>query len=265
MPCLESKGKGKVPVFSCDLHIHSALSPCGSLEMSARSIVERAREVGLDIIAITDHNMVENGYYADLLSHQSGPLVLFGMELQTLEELHLLVLFGDYGTALELQRLVYERLPEIDNDPEYFGDQVVVDEKDHIVRFEKRLLLNSSGISMNDAVSWAKEHGGLVIPSHIDSPTFSIISQLGYVPDHVSFDALEVAKMERLARIVAFVHAKDLPIVTFSDAHYLKDVGRRRISLSMETPSFEGVVQGLRCFADTVRTYEEERGELKGC
>lgn len=62
-----------MPVYNCDLHIHSVLSPCAGLEMSSRNIVGRAREVGLDIIAITDHNMAENGMYAALLGREAGP------------------------------------------------------------------------------------------------------------------------------------------------------------------------------------------------
>ncbi len=214
--------------------------------MSPGNIVERAKEVGLDIIAITDHNMAENAFYADLLSRSSGPVVLFGMELQTAEEVHLLVLFGDYATAMELQNFVYDRLPAVANDPEYFGDQVVVDEHEVIVRFEERLLLNSSNITVNEAVEWAHGHGGIVIPSHIDSPTFSIISQLGFVPEDISFDALEVANRERIEEILPFVMAKDIPIVSFSDAHYLKDIGSKRISLEMEQPTFADVAQALK-------------------
>ncbi len=232
-------------VFSCDFHIHSTLSPCGSLEMSAKNIVARTREVGLDMIAITDHNMVENSFYVDRLARDRGPVVLFGMELQTVEEVHLLVLFGDYATAMKLQELVYDGLPAVENDPEYFGDQVVVDEGDNIIRFESRLLLNSSAVSVNEAFLWAKEHGGLVIPSHIDSPTFSIISQLGYVPDDIRFDALEIANPEKLPEVAPFIMCKDIPIVSFSDAHYLKDIGGKRLSLQMEEPTFAAVAKAL--------------------
>lgn len=213
--------------------------------MSAKNIVARSREVGLDMIAITDHNMVENSFYVDKLARGAGPVVLFGMELQTMEEVHLLVLFGNFATAMELQQFVYDRLPPIENDPEYFGDQVVVDEDDDIVRFEDRLLLNSSGVSVNQAFSWAKEHGGLVIPSHIDSPTFSIISQLGYVPDDIRFDALEIANREKLPEMGPFIMCKDVPIVSFSDAHYLNDIGRKRLSLEMEEPTFAAVANAL--------------------
>jgi 3',5'-nucleoside bisphosphate phosphatase len=234
-----------VPFFSCDLHIHSTLSPCGSLEMSPRNIVARAKEVGLDIIAITDHNMVENGFYGARIGKDKDMVVLSGMELQTSEEVHVLAIFGNHETAMDLQEYVYSSLPPVMNDPEYFGDQVVVDEEDVIIRSEERLLLNSSGLSLNEAVSWIKEHGGLAIPSHIDGSAFSIISQLGYVPEGVPFDALEIERMDQLEDIRDFIMAKDIPLVTFSDAHYLKDIGKRRTRLEMETPSYEGVVEAI--------------------
>jgi 3',5'-nucleoside bisphosphate phosphatase len=244
--------------FSCDLHIHSTLSPCAHLEMSSRAIVEKSREVGLDIIAITDHNMTENGKYAALLSKVSGPVVLFGMEMQTVEEVHLLALFEDYETAMALQALVYSLLPPVDNRPDYFGDQVVVDEQDTIIRFEQRLLLNSANISVKEAVRWIKAHDGLVIPSHIDSPTFSIISQLGYVPDDMHFDALEISNRKKLPTLLRFIEAKDVPIVSFSDAHCLEEIGRKRISLSMQEATFQELSRALRCFGDTA-------GLLAGC
>jgi PHP family Zn ribbon phosphoesterase len=251
--------------FSCDLHIHSTLSPCARLEMSSRNIVEKSREVGLDIIAITDHNVTENSVYAARLGKESGPMVLFGMEMQTVEEIHLLALFEDYETAMALQELVYSLLPPVDNRPDYFGDQVVVDEHDNIIRFEQRLLLNSANISVNEAVTWIKAHDGLVIPSHIDSPSFSIISQLGYVPSDIPFDALEIADREKLPTLLPFIKAKDLPIVSFSDAHCLEDIGRKRISLVMEEASFREVARALRDFGETARMLEGCEEDIKVC
>ena len=46
--------------FKADLHIHSCLSPCGSLEMSPMEILKKSSEAGLDIIALTDHNSTRN-------------------------------------------------------------------------------------------------------------------------------------------------------------------------------------------------------------
>jgi len=232
--------------FSCDLHIHSTLSPCGSLEMSPSHIISKAKEVGLHVISITDHNMVENCLYTHEIGKKFGITVLFGMELQTLEEIHLLAFFDTYNIALAFQEKIYSLLPDIQNDADYFGDQVVVNEENEIIRFENRLLLNSAQISITDATTWIKNHGGIAIPSHIDSPTFSIISQLGYIPDDLPFDALEVRNKEKATELLPLIMKKDIPFVSFSDAHYLVDIGKRRIELDLEEPNCTEISGALK-------------------
>jgi PHP family Zn ribbon phosphoesterase len=235
-----------VSILSCDLHIHSTLSPCGSLEMSPINIITKAKEVGLHVISITDHNMVENCLYANEIGKKLGITVLFGMELQTLEEIHLLAFFDTYNLALAFQEKIYSLLPDIQNDADYFGDQVVVNEENEIIRFENRLLLNSAQISITDATAWIKNHGGIAIPSHIDSPTFSIISQLGYIPDDLPFDALEVRNKEKATELLPLIMRKDIPFVSFSDAHYLVDIGKRRIELDLEEPNCTEISGALK-------------------
>ncbi len=46
--------------FAVDLHIHTALSPCGDEDMTPNNIVNMALLKGLDMIAITDHNCCTN-------------------------------------------------------------------------------------------------------------------------------------------------------------------------------------------------------------
>jgi predicted metal-dependent phosphoesterase TrpH len=213
--------------------------------MSPRNIVTKANEAGLDIIAVTDHNMVENALYAYEIGKKNNLLVLPGMELQTVEEIHLLALFGDNEVALEFQKKVYASLPSVKNNADYFGDQVVADENDEIIRFEDKLLLNSAQISLDDAVSMIKEHDGLVIPSHIDSSIYSIVSQLGYVPENLPVDALEITDRANIPLMMPFILNKTLPFVTFSDAHYVQDIGKKRTYLELEEPTFEEVVKAL--------------------
>ena len=134
--------------IATDLHIHSTLSPCASLEMSPAAIVRRARELALDLIAVTDHNSVENGFTAARLGEKIGLKVVFGMEAQTREDVHVLCLFEDRRQAERFNERVYALLPDVGNNPELFGDQVVVDEQDNIVRQEGKLLLNALDISV---------------------------------------------------------------------------------------------------------------------
>lgn len=235
-----------MPDYACDLHIHSILSPCGSLDMSPRVIVGKAREARLDIIAVTDHNMAENTPYVKELGERTGLVVLAGMELQTQEEIHLIAVFDDYERARELQSMIYDLLPDVPNDVEFWGDQVVVDTEDNIVRMEDRLLINSADIPVEEAVSWIKAHGGIAIASHIDSPTFSIISQLGFIPESIALDALEVRNMENAAGLAPYIMKKGIPFVTFSDAHYPDDIGKRRTVLTMDAPDCAGIESALK-------------------
>ena len=57
----------------------------------------------------------------------SGITILPGMELQTREEVHLLCIFDKPRQAFALQQLIDPLLPSINNDPEHFGEQFVVD------------------------------------------------------------------------------------------------------------------------------------------
>jgi len=239
--------------FHCDLHIHSTLSPCGSLDMSPRNIVEKAYEIGLHIIAVTDHNMAENSLYAHELGKEYDITVLCGMELQTLEEIHLLAIFDEYEVASDFQKIIYDLLPDVPNNIDFFGDQVVVDMKNEIVRSESKLLLNSAQISVDKAVNLVKLKGGIAIASHIDSPMFSIVSQLGFVPDNIPFDALEVRDPEKVNDLSSLVMRKGLPFVTFSDAHYINDIGRRKIVLDMNEPTCHEIARALQNYRQVVR------------
>ncbi len=95
--------------------------------MSPRAIVEKAREAGLDIIAVTDHNMAENTPYVREAGERSGLVVLAGMELQTMEEVHVIAIFDDYDTRTRCSSWSTIFCRPVANDVEFWGDQVVVD------------------------------------------------------------------------------------------------------------------------------------------
>lgn len=74
-------------MLRCDLHIHTSHSRDG--ESSVEMIVRRAEEVGLDAIAITDHDTVSGALHA--LTLQTRVIIIPGIEVST-KEGHLLVL-----------------------------------------------------------------------------------------------------------------------------------------------------------------------------
>ncbi len=213
-----------------DLHVHSCLSPCGDLHSSPRALVAAARDRNLDIVALTDHNTAENVGVFSRLSLEAGLVAIPGIELATVEEVHVVCLFADAETAVSFGREVYHTLPETGHDPARFGDQVIVDENDMIQGELEKSLFGASSLTLEDAFARVRTLGGLFIPAHIDRATNSILSQLGFVPD-LPFDAVEVVGTTPPPGLEHFCST------AASDAHRPEDVGRRYIEFNADLPA----------------------------
>jgi PHP family Zn ribbon phosphoesterase len=226
--------------FKADLHIHTCLSPCGELEMSPSAIVKAASEIGLNIIAITDHNSAENVSAAIKAAQNFDLTVLAGMEITSSEEAHILALFDDIEGITTMQDAVYDKLLPGENDEKRFGDQIVVNEKEEVLDFVNRLLIASTELTAHSIVSTIHYLGGLSIASHIDKEVFSIISQLGFIPEEVRFDALEMSPgIDRERAEQSFMLYNAHTWVSSSDAHHLHDIGRRTTSFFMKEPTIQ--------------------------
>ena len=226
--------------YRADLHIHTCLSPCASLDLSPRKIVERAREERLDIIAVTDHNSAKNIRVVTELGKALGLKVIAGMEVQTREEIHLLTLFPEWGSMVPWEEEVFRHLPDVKNDPEVFGDQPVVDGEGNILGFEDRLLINSLDLSLEEVKRRVEERGGLVIPSHFNKGSFSLISQLGMLPPDLQLEALEMTRRTELGNWGLPVHpSPSIPRIISSDSHFLEDIGSAYTVYLLAEPSLE--------------------------
>ena len=212
--------------YSADLHIHSCLSPCASLDLSPREIVERAKAAGLDIIAVTDHNTAKNVRVVMGLAERRGLTVIPGMEVQTREEIHLLALFPDWPSTAAWDEEVRRHLPDVRNDPEVFGDQPIVDDEGNILNFEERLLLNSIDLPLEEVKRRVEGHGGMAIPSHFDKGSFSLISQLGLIPEDMELEVLEASHKTHFPSMGNV--SPHIPRIVSSDAHRLEDIGNAR-------------------------------------
>ncbi len=223
--------------YKTDLHIHSCLSPCADLDMSPKRIAEKSKAEGLDIIALCDHNSAENVEAAIQAGKACGVHVLPGMEINSREEVHVLAIFNRPDQALAMQEVIYQGLTGV-NRPEFFGDQVVVNALDEVEGFNDRLLIGAVALGLEEIVRKIHALDGLCVASHVDRPSYSIISQLGFVPPEVKLDALEVSDPEwPETRGRHLLENVGLPFLTSSDAHFLSDVGRRFSLLTMASPS----------------------------
>jgi PHP family Zn ribbon phosphoesterase len=209
--------------YRADLHIHTCLSPCAELEMSPIRIAERARAVGLDVIAVCDHNSAENAGAVMTAGEKRNLTVLPGLEITTSEEVHVIGLFPTLGSALAVQEVVYSRLPG-KNEEDVFGMQVVADENDEVVEFNSRLLIGATEIGLEDVVDLIHEHGGLAIAAHVDREGFSIVGQLGFVPEGLNLDGLELSPHTRPGDFELADRGK-WTLLASSDAHRLEEIG----------------------------------------
>ena len=176
-----------------DLHIHSCLSPCANLEMSPGEIVARAKQAGMDGIALTDHQSARNCPAIAECAKRAGLKCLYGLEVQTAEEVHTVALFDTVEQALAMTDFVYAAMPKRVNDPETFGDQPVVTWDDDIVELEWRILAMGCRHFIPETAAKVHELGGLYIAAHIDRPNFSVLGTLGAIPEN-AFDAVELSR-----------------------------------------------------------------------
>lgn len=207
------------------------MSPCTIAELAAKS--------GIQAAALADHNSALNCRTFKTCCERFNILPVFGIEVTSIEEAHILCLFGELDQAEEMGRLIYDRLPDIQNDPERFGDQVWVDPEDNILGEVDKHLLSATDLSLDELLDIVLSFDGLFIPAHIDRPVFSIPSQLGFLPD-MNYSALETT------RLPCPVETAGHTLIRNSDAHYPDDIALRFTRYETDELSFSGLRRALR-------------------
>lgn len=228
--------------FAVDLHIHSALSPCGDEDMTPNNIINMALIKGLDLIAVTDHNSCKNIPAIMEVAKKQGIMVMPGMEVQTKEEVHIICLFKALEGAMKFDEIVYNCLPDITNNEEVFGRQLIINSDDAIIGKVEKLLLASCALSVNDVFTLVKGLGGICIPAHVDRTAFSITTNLGFIPPSLKVKTVEFSKKETPENILKrYPFLKKYNYIVSSDAHYLWDINERQCFVDIEYLSFTGL------------------------
>ncbi len=233
--------------FKADLHVHTCLSPCSCLDMSPREVVSAALQNGMDLIGVCDHNSAENVLAVKKAGSRNGLMVLGGMEVTSSEEAHLLVFFDDDDDLLDFQKFVYQNLAG-KNDGHSFGLQVIADDEDGVSGFCDRLLIGATSLTAESITAKARAAKGasLVIAAHVDREAFSIIGQLGFIPESLVLDALEISANTNLADAKKrFPDCENYPVITGSDAHTPKDIGKRFTCFTLEDGTVAEIKKAL--------------------
>jgi hypothetical protein len=213
--------------------------------MSPRKIAAQARKQGVALIAICDHNSAENVPAVMKAAGEARIAVLPGMEICTCEEIHLLAIFDNLDSVELMQALVYSHLAGR-NDPDVFGMQVIANEIDEVIGFQDKLLIGATTLTVDEVVEEIHKRGGVAVASHIDRESYSVISQLGFIPENLHFDALELSRYIRTEEARnRFAGSRNEPFIRNSDAHFLEDIGLNTCEYMMEAPTLSEICKAL--------------------
>jgi predicted metal-dependent phosphoesterase TrpH len=225
-----------------DLHIHTALSSCAENVMSPRQIIRRAKAAGIDTIAITDHNASANVEKTITAGNDAGIRVIPGIEVSSLEEVHLLGYFETMDALADFQELIDKSIPPGENVSEVSGYQLVFDGNDEISDIDEKIRNIGISIPLDKVVSEIRKRNGFAVPAHVFKKRYSITSQLGFIDANAGYDALEVQSPMWIHEGYKLgMKIEGYPAFSGSDSHFLESVGR----FYMEIPETAGNLKEL--------------------
>lgn len=231
-----------------DFHIHTALSPCGDDDMTPNNIVNMAVLKGLDAIAITDHNSAGNVRACVECGAKAGIVVIPGMEVETSEDVHVVCLFPSVQQAEMMDSIVSENLTVIKNRADIFGNQYILNEDDTVVGCVDNLLSTATTLDIYTLVDKVNEIGGIAIPAHIDKSSYSVISNLGFIPEDIDFTAVEIKNPDRVSELKKNHAIDSCHIMHNSDAHFLWDIHEKDFFLEVNEISPNSLVRYFKQF-----------------
>ncbi len=207
-----------------DLHLHSCLSPCGDDDNTPNNICGMASLLGLNVLALTDHNTVKNCPAFFEAAKRYGIIPIAGMELTTSEDIHIICLFEELADALLFDEYVHSKRVLIKNKPDFFGRQQILDGDDNVLNEEEYLLSNATKISAEDVFSLVSSFGGISYPAHIDREANGMIAVLGSIPPDTEFKLFELNDKDSVERYSKEYGIPEDNFVICSDAHILTDM-----------------------------------------
>ena len=218
-----------------DLHIHSCLSPCAEDDATPANIAGMAALNGLQIVALTDHNTTRNCPAFFEAARAYGLIPIAGMELTTSEDVHIICLFPTLDAAAAFQSIVDDRRIRIKNKSAIFGNQFIMDSDDTVLAEEEDLLINATTISIEEAVEFADQCGGIAYPAHIDRTSNGMVAVLGGFPSDPKFTAFELHDASALSQYQEnYPHLRGLTYVVSSDAHELGAISEAENSFLLD-------------------------------
>jgi ABC-type cobalamin/Fe3+-siderophores transport system ATPase subunit len=212
--------------FKCDLHVHTPASKDyrenrrndDSVEDTRYiDILKKASELGLDLVAVTDHNSVEGYRKLRELLHTkamrdqfSDIAVLFGVEITV-----------EAGRYVHLTAFFDERTPL--QDVEHLLIRIGIDKPGDEHDWAK-------SVKLDQLIKMISDLGGLAIPAHVDS-TAGILEEMKHglplariltMPEVIAVGITKTKTVEYLGKLLKdYSRSEPMAYITGSDAHAL--------------------------------------------
>jgi predicted metal-dependent phosphoesterase TrpH len=179
-----------------DLHMHSALSPCADDDMRPTNIVRMALLKGLQLIAVSDHNSVDNQKAIARTAKLNG-----------------------IDTWLKSVR---DKTP---NRVDLFGNQLILDEEDQIIAIQPDSLIQSLDANLDECIRAIRKAHGRIVLAHVADRKNGILHQLAFIPKKLDYDGIEITHTNQKEDLIRrFPWLIEKPFFINSDAHTLTDI-----------------------------------------
>lgn len=229
-----------------DLHIHTALSPCGQTCMKPNEILKVADINKLDFIAICDHNSVNQLESFNKIRNNYNVVVVPGVEVTVNEGYHVVCLFPNFDKALEFGNILNANLNPIFHDLSKLGEQILYDEFDQIRGTKTDVSLQqNTKITIPMLRKFADEFGAIMFLAHIERYDEFIYEKVETVYKNM-FDAIEINARSDYENIIKeHPNLKKYLIIRDSDAHSLEIINQQKFTLELENRSIESLFKLL--------------------
>ena len=193
------------------------------------------------------------------VGRHAGITVLPGLEICTREEVHILAVHETVEQAKAVEKIVYQGLTQ-KNLPDLFGFQIIADKEDMVLGEEDKLLIQASLLTVKQTVDLIHQWNGLAIAAHIDRPSYSILGQLGFIPEDSGLDGVEIsAKTVAQKQEQYFLDKTTLPCLVSSDAHFIGDIGKGSTIFHIGYPTFKEIASAFK-MGNTYMKISREQG-----
>lgn len=244
-----------------DLHIHSNASDGKG---TPAQIIQKAKEKGLSVIALTDHHTVKNIDEIKAIGRENGITVISGIEFRTEygeKSVHMIGLFPDENNGIELTQ---QALNELILGPLDLSETVIkakAKEKEANLSDEKAFKKGIFLVQVNfkDAAKLIHKYGGLVSVHAGDKANSieemkhagtgvrnvkDVVDSLGTVKEELLCEYIDICELGSLQDKNASFYVEQFgkPAIVASDAHKIDDVGKLYTWIKADK-TFEGLRQ----------------------